>query len=396
MKAFLKKIGIALLAFIALWLIVSFVDIALLAPWNTDDEIVHSGMYGYTGVIHVHSRHSDGGGFLPEIHLAARKNNLDFLFISDHNVLTLLDSAALFQQPLVIVGTELTLGYGHLFSYGLQTLPEQFSEAKMGGFQAILDTLKKKNGLAIVSHPFHPKIRWKSDTLAAEIDGIEILNADVEWRNDRAGEILAAFIAFPFFDHAMNLLLDVPERELAFWDEQTIDRRLVGIGSADAHANIKLGSGRTWAFPSYQKTFSLVQDVVLLRDTLSSSVETATAQIVEAIRSGNVLFGFASLGSLHQVRIWSEGASNLLLPGDQVQFQDEQTLFIELPDIGPTETRLYKDGQMIAVSREQKIEWQLEQAGSYRVAVFQLRRQFPYISQRAIPWLFANPFYLYE
>lgn len=382
------------LAIFVIAILMGFLDIAFLKPWHTISNSKDSPFYQYTGAIHIHSRHSDGGGFLPEIIAAARENGLDFLVISDHNTLTLKDSVAQITKPVVLVGAELSLGNGHLLTYGLPNLPENFSEAKLGGLSAILDSIKAHNGFAMIAHPFHPKIRWQADTLAHKIDGIEILNADVEWRNDNPFEVLLAFLAYPFFDHAMNFLLDSPDFELKYWDRRLLKRHVAGIGSVDAHARIKLGGGRFWKFPSYTKTFSLVQNVILLRDSLSNAPDIASLQIAKAIREGNSLFGFASLGNLESAKIWCENDSAFYLPGEAIPFQPSNAVIkIRLPESFNFESRLYLDGNLIASSREARVNWRIEKKGVYRVAVFQRRIQFPYLSRKPIPWIFSNPFY---
>ncbi|MFQ5633179.1 MAG: PHP domain-containing protein, partial [bacterium] len=347
------------------------------------------------GAIHIHTQHSDGSGYLPEIAEAAKANNLDFLLITDHNTLALKDSAANSANPVVIIGTELSVGAGHLLAYGLQSLPEKFSEAKMGGLDTILDSIRAHNGFAIVAHPIHPKIPWKADTISPKIDGLEILNADVEWRNDNPFAVLMAFLAYPFFDHAMNYLLDSPQHELDFWDRLLQKRQAAGIGSVDAHVRIKLGSGRYWRFPSYTKTFSLVQNAVMLRDSLSSHSEIAKQQIVHAIRNGNLLFGFASLGKLGNAKIWYEDDNMVYLPGEKISFQSGRGLIkIRLPGSMPLETHLYQNGNLIASSNKVNIDWEVKKKGVYRVIVFQRRLQFPFLSRKFVPWVFSNPFYL--
>jgi hypothetical protein len=392
-KRIFLRIFLIGLAFFVIAILIGFLDIAFLKPWHAISLSEETPFYQYSGATHIHTRHSDGSGFLPEILEAARKNDLDFLVVTDHNTLALKDSIAQITKPVVLVGAELSLGDGHLLADGLPALPENFSEAKLGGLEAILDSVDAHHGFAIIAHPFHPKIRWRSDTLAHKIDGVEILNADVEWRNDNMFELLAAFLAYPFFDHAMNYLLDLPEAELKYWNRQLLKRRVAGIGSVDAHARIKLGGGRFWKFPSYKKTFSLVQNVILLRDSLSSPAQIASRQIAKAIREGNSLFGFASLGRLEGVKIWCENDSVFYLPGETIPFESPNSVIkIRLPDAFHFESRLYLDGNLIASSRETRVDWPIENKGVYRVAVFQRRIQFPYISRKLIPWVFSNPF----
>ena len=377
---------------VLLAVVVSLVNTAFLAPWNAPGAGESPISYKIHGALHMHTRHSDGSGTLPDLVRAARACSLDFILISDHNTLALLDSENAVQQPLLLVGTELSLTPGHMLTYGLKKITP---EKDAGGFTGILDSIAAHNGLAFVAHPFHPKIKWRG-TFPATLTGVEVLNADVEWRNDGALELLGAVIALPFFEYAMNSLIDLPRRELHLWDSLSVQRRTVGIGSVDAHARIKISPTKSIKFPSYQKTFELIQDVLLLPEPLSAETAVARRQIIEALHQGHVLFGFNGLGDLRQVSMWAEQGRQRFFPGDAVPISEQDTLTIRvrLPENFPFETALYRDGVQIAGSREASIAWPVMRGGVYRIVVFQRRIQVQHLGRRNIAWAFGNPFYV--
>lgn len=374
-------------------LAIAVVNIAFLKPWKLDPH-QQVPYFAYRGALHIHSRHSDGSGSLPEIVQAARQRDLDFIWITDHNTLALLDSADAYQRPVVLVGAELSLPMGHLLIYGPPSLPRKGSGSSL---PELLAATERTQGFAAVAHPFHPRIRWR-DRFPDSVHAVEILNADVEWRNDSKLELLGALTGLLFSRHAMHGLIDPPRRELRFWDQLNEERRVVGIGSVDAHAKIKLSPTAFWRFPSYVQTFALIETVVCLRSPLESKADSARRQIVQALRQGHAAFGFAGLGSLTSVAVLATDRDRIALPGDSLALQSgaRWILRIHLPSGFPFEAYLYHDGVRIRQSRLAEIDWELERPGTYRVAVFQRRWRIPAFRRVAVPWYFSNPFYAYR
>lgn len=394
----MKRATLTILAVVfgllALHILLSLINVALLQPRHAGAPDALPGITKLTGAMHIHSRHSDGSGYLANIASAGREAGLDFLLISDHNSLALKDSVDAVASPLLLVGAELSLTPKHVLAYGL---PALYEEEAAGGVPGILDSVKAHDGFAFVAHPYHPKIYWRGEWYP-EFTGIEILNADVEWRNDPFLEMLGAICAVPLFAHAMNLLIDLPVRELRLWDDLSKQRPTVGIGSVDAHARIKLSKTSFWKFPSYAKTFSLIQNVILFRGTVPDRPDSMRRSIVEAIQRGHVVFGYSGLGDLRQADIWLTSGGRVFLPGDEITFRSDETqsIHVTLPAGVACETMLYRDGLRIKSSTSDDIHWSLTQPGVYRVLVSQKRLHVPQFTRINLPWIFANPFYVQE
>ena len=72
------------------------------------------------GVIHVHTRASDGSGTVAEVMAAAEKANLSFITITDHNVAITENDLAEDPPDLPIIsGEELSTGAGHFLALGI-------------------------------------------------------------------------------------------------------------------------------------------------------------------------------------------------------------------------------------------------------------------------------------
>ncbi|HHL72814.1 MAG TPA: hypothetical protein ENJ29_09900 [Bacteroidetes bacterium] len=391
MKRAILTISAIFLLLLFINLLIGLANTALLAPWNHGARVLESPFKTLSGAVHIHSRHSDGSGWLSRIQQAARNTGLDFILLTDHNDTVLADSVSGSTEPVMLAGAELSLQAGHLLLYGGPRVRDGFREQDFGGQQALLDSMEQNSGFAIVAHPFHPKISWK-DSISRRIAGIEVINADVEWRNDSPLKLLRAIFALPFYDHAMNSLLDMPHKELALLDSLSQRQPVAAIGSVDAHARIKLSKTMFWRFPSYEKNFRLVQTALVVPD---SSTGDSTA-VVEALKRGNTIAGYAAFGDLRQISIWLDSTDGPLPPGSVATPGEGPVLRVQTPAGYAVSVRLYQNGIRIRESNSNDIRWPVEKPGVYRVVVLQLRRQFPFLSRSEIAWAFSSPFYMHS
>ncbi len=389
----MKRIILSVLGVFALLLLINIIigllNTAWLAPWNTGPLTDEAPVKSFSGAVHVHSRNSDGSGWLETILAAGRQTDLDFILLTDHNTTALADSISGDEKPLTLIGSELSLQAGHLLLFGGPRIAEGFREQDYGGQRALLDSMENNQGFAIVAHPFHPKIAWK-DTISERITGIELINADVEWRNDSPLELLRAIFSLPFFGHAMNSLLDFPTKELALLDRLAQKRPIAAIGSVDAHARIKLSKTAFWKFPSYEKNFRLVQTALVVPQYATAD----RATLLSALRAGHTIAGYAAFGDLRQVRVWMEDSTAVFPPGSKMTIGNGKVLRVLTPPGLPLRIRLYHNGIRIRESSSRDVRWQIDAPGAYRVAVIQMRRQFPFFSRTEIPWAFSSPFFI--
>jgi hypothetical protein len=201
------------------------------------------------GAWHVHTTRSDGRGTLDEVVDAARAAGLQFVIVTDHNVLAPEDQGWR-RGVLVVEGTEASTRFGHLVALGV---PRALSPAERDGdpFGAIAAL----GGEAVLAHPLHPdrpftgwgEGRWR---------GLEIVSNDTSWGETVAGRawhrVALAAAVLPFDGARAVLALhdeDVDERRR--FDVELRKRRAGPPGpglalfcSADAHG-----------YPSYRAAF---------------------------------------------------------------------------------------------------------------------------------------------
>ena len=113
----------------------------------------------FKGNLHTHTNKSDGDSS-PEIVVDWYSNNkYDFLILSDHNHLTILESDQ--TKLLLIPGEEITLNLPytiHINAIGIKKVIEPtLRSTKVKTLQANIDNIISAGGLAEINHP---NFRW--------------------------------------------------------------------------------------------------------------------------------------------------------------------------------------------------------------------------------------------
>ncbi len=137
-----------------------------------------------------------------------------------------------------------------------------------------------------------PELAWTE--WDAPIDGLEWINADVEWRNEslwRLARVLFGLMVRP--GPALASAFDRPERTLERWDSLERLRLVVGLAAADAHGRghryREEGNARAFnAGPGYEDTFRAMSNRVLLERPLSGDATGDARLILGAVREGRV------------------------------------------------------------------------------------------------------------
>jgi hypothetical protein len=110
------------------------------------------------GELHLHSTHSDGRWTTGEMAAAARGRGLDFMFLTDHNTVSGIDSLrrAVDGGIAVHAGQELTTYRGHALALG----PERWIDWRAGldarGINDVARDVRAAGGVLVVAHPDAP------------------------------------------------------------------------------------------------------------------------------------------------------------------------------------------------------------------------------------------------
>ncbi len=346
--------------------------------------------FEYLGNLHIHSRHSDGAGDVPEIARAAARVGLDFICLNDHDFLAdkiYLEEEGFYDHVLVLVGLEIGRHDHHYLAYNLI---EKATGDNLRP-QEIIDSVKEQGGIGFLAHPFEKGMpffqrsvafRW-NDLSVKGYTGICIWNFSSRWK-----ERVGSFAHGIFYLLLKHVTLRGPSQEtLSFWDAACRENVVSGIGGSDAHAtDFKWGPIQFRPF-SYEALLNTINIHILLSKELATEVKPAKKQIYGALKSGRLFVAHDGLRPARGFRfdfIADQGPR--LTMGEEGRFQ-QGTLMIKTPRAG--KIRLIKDGALTGQWLETEATYRVEGKGVYRVEVF---CKVPLFGWR--PWIFSNPIYL--
>lgn len=339
------------------------------------------------GMVHVHSRHSDGRRTIGEIARAGGRAGVDFVIVTDHDTLAGREGGegGWHDDTLVIVGQEITPPEGnHFLALGLdhvvsrRLLPQQY-----------VDEVAAAGGLGFIAHPHYPEPKryplqtypWQDWTVSG-FTGIEIWNYTVDWLTDvtHVGRLALALL------HPDRTVEGPDPRTLARWDKMLVSgwargRRVVGLGGTDAHGILY----------SYRRMFKTVRTHVLLADEWSGDGAADEALVLDALQNGRAYVAYDALHDATGFQFTAEGGR-----GHRGQTVPMGGVF-SLPAGGawftvraPREGRitLRSPDRVVAQVEASEMEYRLTAPGVYRVEAR--------LSGRGgwRPWVFTNPIYV--
>ena len=362
---------------------------ARFALWQPLELVGEAPEHGYgraSGVVHVHTTLSDGGGTPEEVIRAARNVGLDFVALTDHNIVDAMPLEGHHDGVLVLVGSEVSTALGHLLGLGLSKDPlYRFSRGGKGDLEDIRDL----GGFSFAAHPWSSRadLRWTGWELPGPW-GIELINGDSEFR--RAGPRLLLSLAFYRLNPRYALLqgLGAPDEALGQWDEMLAVRDVVGLYGADAHSRLPVTKSWAIRFPSHEALFSLLRNHVLLDRPLSGEASADRALVLDALRSGRFYIGLDALapadGFFFTV---DDGVGERWTMGERVLYR--QGLRARAGGRVPegARLRLFRDGRLL-VEASEALEASLPGPGVYRVEAS--------VEGWPVPWIISNPIAVFD
>ncbi len=404
---------------------------------------VIEGFNTYAGVIHIHTTYSDGSATYEEIADIADSMGLDFVIPTDHNtVQPLRDYPNGVQgKTLVIPSVEISTNnsQGHFIVIG-DSIPLVPRNGITSG-EVFIHSLEKGN-LVYLAHVYHPrkKLDWdnwrlgnsiryaESDTFhtvmhsnlnflshfyrftkvrnwenwdIGNFNGFEFYNFDEHWRDNISlrycNRIFGVLIMSRFRDDTFNYILTFPEKEMNMFDQLSLRRKVVGIGSLDAHSKLKITKKHFLRYPAYDDMFKLVQTYIVTRERFNGTYDHDKKLILHALRDGNTFVGFAGLQNPTGFHMTVSTEDTLVTMGESILLEDTVDLNIRIPSKNSIMIQLIKNGLIVEERRnENEIDVRLNDPGIYRVQVFQLRTMLPFGQKRMLPWILTNPIYVYK
>jgi hypothetical protein len=343
-----------------------------------------------TGVIHLHSVHSDGTGTVAEIARAARANDLDYLLLTDHDTLAARDQGeeGWYEDVLVLVGEEVSpYRENHYLAFGVDKPIDHRGLSP----QEIVERVNDAGGFGFLSHPFSKGserfsrfgrgMPWR-DLECTGNTGLELWSfvTDSAERVNSVRELLS-FIAAPgrFIDHP-------PERNLARWDEICRQRTCVALGGVDAHqVGIRIRGHVPLRLMAYKRSFRFLRTHLLVDRPMSRDLEADRAAVFAALRAGRGYIAVDSLAPAKGFGFWAEGERRLEM-GEEAQ-AGAYRLHVRAPQAA--KLRLVRNGAEVAGgSGIDTLEHEVTEPGVYRVEAYLNAHG------RERTWILSNPIYL--
>lgn len=349
-------------------------------------------MHEYVGNLHVHTTDSDGHGSHRDVAEAALLAGLDFVVVTDHNVLDADLEGYQFagdRRVLMLVGQEVhdinrKPERSHLLIYGTG---EDLSEYAHDP-QSLIDQADQRDGLTFLAHPVdcsaprfaESDLSW-ADWEVRGYTGLELWNFMTEFKC-----LLSSWPRALYYSYFPGqVATGPPEALLERWDAQlTAGLRVVVIGGSDAHAiPAKAGPLRRVLFP-YRWLFTAINTHVLLPEPLSGELDSDRRQLLEAVGAGHCFVSYdRALGSAGFSFTGHSERGDCLM-GDELEFELGATLQIRCP--ANAQIRIFHRGSL---------HHQWEHA---RYATLTVREPGAYrVEARLHPdrgWIYSNPIYL--
>lgn len=373
-------------------------------------------LYEYFGNIHMHTTYSDGRGSFEDLVNAARTARLDFVYVTDHNVLVRDKEEGYRQGVLTLVGQEVNDEVrnppgNHLLCLGINQDVTRFASDP----QRLIDAVRAQGGLAFLAHPleeyttvFPDHYDWYDWTVNG-YQGIELWNYLSRFRGYATNRLRAILVGY--FPHWFNTG-PLPAM-LEKWDALCQERPVVAIGGTDVHAQtFRIGPFKRRFFSYLHSARALNTHVLTKRPMLGTKgaarynlndgpVHHDRTLVLEALAAGHCWVGYDLAGPTNGFRFvaWQgspqdtkprSGASQAIL-GDTLAppASGEVTHFLVVTPT-PGEIRLLHDGTVVARTHGTRLQYPAAEPGVYRVEVWKQRWGKPR------GWIFANPIYVRE
>ena len=337
-------------------------------------------IFSYPGVIHIHSKFSDGTGDIDEITKAAKKAGLFWVLITDHNNMDIKEG--FYNGVSVLVGEEISpKSENHYLALGINNLIAPSDNAGL-----FIEEVRAQGGFGFVAHPdesdsrnnkAHP-IKWLDKSL--DVDGIEIWNWFSDWADNYDERNIFKIAYAYFFRHK---LIKGPRRvTLNWWDELNLknDKIIPAIGGADAHA-LKVSKYiiPLKIFP-YESCFKTLNNILMTENPLTDDFEKNKEIILNSIKCGNNIIlnqRYSKSGQFPQFEVLN--GFKKAYCGQTINLNENTYLHIKL--VQKADIKVFHNGEEIYSAKASQLTLKLEKIGKYRIET----------KYKNNPWIYSNP-----
>lgn len=361
------------------------------------------GFYDYRGVTNVRTELSNGSSHPMEVVQEGKAAGLDFLILTDINPYESMEALNGYHGNLLVMNEgEYPFLDSRLLYYSSTTqknAPVDSSETSM----FFTDLLSKgpsetKNTLLVLAHPFQNGQSTWTGSYPSGIDGIEILNpkaiSQEAWRKSKAN-VIWSFIVYPFsVRYSFIRLFSEPTEEVALWDRLAEKQKVLGFAGAEASARAIPFANTLLKFPSYQTSFGITSNHILVNSELTGSYQKDRQKVFSALKQGHFYISLDLLGDPTGFLAVIEDRDRRYLMGETIKFKSGLNLTATLPGKPDSffEIVVFKDGERAKTSNEQSLQYEIPGPGVYRVIV-RIAPTLPIPdAKKWITWIYTNHF----
>jgi len=340
----------------------------------------------YAGGVHFHTRYSDGSESMKKVVQEAKRTDIDFFIVADHDTLEAAEDGWEGWQDgvLSVVGTEISSLEGHCLTLGLKDC----SGLKGLAPPDYLAEIRRRGASAFIAHPTSPRrpeLRFRAHEWSLwdspDFQGLEIWTYMHDWVRGLTWRSLALRILDP------ARWINGPDAKLlAKWDELCQTRRVVGLGAIDNHA-LKLPFRN---FPLYlvkilphRFAFQTLRTHVLCEPFTQNDLDDVQ-RVTDAILAGHCYAAYDLLADARGFRFSAKAASEMVLMGDEMTFPGQVELHIQSPRAASL--TLARNGSVVAEEEADSLLFAATEPGVYRAEARLAGK----------PWVFTNPIYFRE
>jgi hypothetical protein len=347
------------------------------------------------GVIHVHTSRSDGTGTPDEVAAAASRAGLQFVITTDHGDGTRAPDPPSYRSGVLCIdAVEISTNGGHLLALGLGATPYPLG----GESRDVVEDVLRMGGLSLIAHPISEKAELNWTDWTEPFGGLEWLNGDTEWRDERPMQLARALLSYPFRKpEALALLLDRSDAVMRQWDALTRARRVVAVAGADAHARIPLAaesesyrSPNALHLPGYEAMFRTFS-VALPQAVLSGDAVTDARAVVEELRQGRVYSAIDAVAGPVAFAFSATSGKHRAVAGEALTIDVAPSLHVDAQAPADALISLIQDGQQVLETQGSTLGYMAEP----RPAVYRVEVKLPGApGEPPVPWIVSNPIYV--
>jgi hypothetical protein len=334
-----------------------------------------------TGTIHNHTVYSfDSDEPVSSIINAARKRKLDYVCLTDHNNIDVINDSDFQKEKKIIMipGMEISdlEDEHHLLVFNNHSL------LPPGKVETYLSYYKDAGAITFAAHPLedrignrYPKYQW-SQLETDDFDGLEIWNFISSWLKSMNYWRNGVFhLIFP------QMFIRRPYRKvLQYWDNLNLQgKHKSGIGAIDAHGvSIKI-LGIRWKVLTHKHLFSYIRTNVLIPYKQKPDQQ----DILTALKNGNCYVVNHRLGIPYNFYAGiSDNQGNSAICGEDITLNENLYFYYNLPR--SARIHLIFNGQEIAKLTGQRGKFRITEPGFYRLEILRFH----------LGWIYTNPIYV--